>query len=352
MISNVIILLLLVVILIVNKTNSHNINTYKNLYANNLKTLSSSSLLLLSSSIYPLKSIAAIDKNNENQGLNLKLDEVANIIKDNCKIILNNARISGKLLYRGDGDKRNILNNSNNNNNTILNNKVLISNPKSDLLLPDTYDNSPLAVDYFKKLDELMIEKKYLVHPGNGHIATSNLYDASDWGEVYSIWPFDNNLHYVWINTGSRNENKFWEVDWGLPQGSRGPLFWKNDELMSKFMNGITYDKDLDEIMSKSGEIMFTRLTNGKDDKIIQNINEKYKTKLKLMSPLYIAIPIIYDSDIMKLLEIEPFSSEIKIMTSTKSMILDDVPISRKYNSLVFEEGKGYSKRYGNPFLY
>jgi hypothetical protein len=122
---------------------------------------------------------------------------------------------------------------------------------------------------------------------------------------------------------------------------------------MSKFMNGIVYDKDLDQIMSKSGEVMFTRtITNNKDYKIIQNINEKYKTKLKSFHPLYIAIPVIYDSEIMKLLNIEPFSNEIKVINAKNSMILEDIPKSRKYNNLVFEEGKGYSKRYGNPFLY
>jgi hypothetical protein len=70
-----------------------------------------------------------------------------------------------------------------------------------------------------------MIKKDYNVHPANGHIATSNLYDASDWGNIYSIWPFDDSLHYAWIDTKQRNENKIWEIDWGLPQGNNTNVY-------------------------------------------------------------------------------------------------------------------------------
>lgn len=312
------------------------------MYFNNIKDVSSSLLLL--SSIIPLKSIADTDK--DCQDINLELSDIANIIKDNCKIVLNNARATGKLLYRGDG-------NSNRQKN-ILSGKVdsisksKICNPTPDLLFPETYDNSPLAVDYFKTLDAIM-KDKYPVSPSNGHIATSNVYDASDWGSVFSIWPFDDSLHYAWINTGIKNENRWWELDWGVPQGSRGPVFWKNQEMISQFMMGINVDRKLDIIMSKSGEIMFTR-TN-KNDQLIQKINNKFNLNLMPMSPLYIAVPIVLENDLIKLLDIEPFSNDIKIIESA-AMELDDVPKSRRYINLVQPEGKGYTNRYGNPFLY
>ena len=53
----------------------------------------------------------------------------------------------------------------------------------------------------------------------------------------------------------------------------------------------------------------------------------------------------------MKLLDIEPFSDSIKPIES-QAMELDSVPRSRRYMNLVQPEGKGYSNRYGNPFLY
>jgi hypothetical protein len=331
-------------LLLLSSYSSCNPRTYKSVYTNSIKGITSS-LLLLSSIAAPLKSIA---DEGDCQDINLELDDVATVIKDNCKIVLNNARATGKLLYRGDSS-------TNKKNENILSGTVTtiskskICNPTPDLLFPETYDNSPLAVDYFKALDAVMKDNKYLVSPSNGHIATSNVYDASDWGSVMSIWPFDDSLHYAWVNTGIKNENKWWELDWGVPQGSRGPVFWKNKELWSQFTSGIVYDKKLDQIMSKSGEIMFTR-TN-KNDVIIQTINNKFNINLKPMSPLYIAVPVVLENDLIKLLDIEPFSNDIKIVES-QAMELDDVPKSRRYMNLVQPEGKGYTNRYGNPFLY
>ena len=50
-------------------------------------------------------------------------------------------------------------------------------------------------------LNSKSLESKNLSNitkPSIGHIATPSSMTASQWGNVYSVWPLDN-MHYIWL---------------------------------------------------------------------------------------------------------------------------------------------------------
>eukprot|EP00551_Chaetoceros_affinis_P010055 CAMPEP_0203671448 /NCGR_PEP_ID=MMETSP0090-20130426/7237_1 /ASSEMBLY_ACC=CAM_ASM_001088 /TAXON_ID=426623 /ORGANISM="Chaetoceros affinis, Strain CCMP159" /LENGTH=267 /DNA_ID=CAMNT_0050536525 /DNA_START=136 /DNA_END=939 /DNA_ORIENTATION=- len=66
-----------------------------------------------------------------------------------------------------------------------------------DLLTEGTYgDESTAALELFKNLQEVL--KDDMVNPSNGHLATSSVNDAAEWGMPASIWPVDG-AHYAWF---------------------------------------------------------------------------------------------------------------------------------------------------------
>jgi hypothetical protein len=58
--------------------------------------------------------------------------------------------------------------------------------PPPDLLLPGTYGTSE-ALSYFRTLEDIMKDEP--VRPGNGHLATTSIIDATAWGPAVSVWP-------------------------------------------------------------------------------------------------------------------------------------------------------------------
>jgi hypothetical protein len=85
-----------------------------------------------------------------------------------------------------------------------------ILNPKPDLLLPGTYGDRR-SLEYFEcfetrlsampssRSDTSSRSPTYLAKPSNGHIGTSDPNQASQWGNVVSVWPLGNELSYVWL---------------------------------------------------------------------------------------------------------------------------------------------------------
>jgi hypothetical protein len=94
-----------------------------------------------------------------------------------------------------------------------------IQNPEPDLLLPQTYNDNPLALSYFQCLEQRLSSSSsstltsisgnnnnnqnnnniVLARPSNGHIGTSDPREAGKWGDVVSIWPLGDTISYVWL---------------------------------------------------------------------------------------------------------------------------------------------------------
>ena len=150
----------------------------------------------------------------------ISLADSAQLIDSYCKVALQATRLTGRLLYRGEGrasDVQQCIIETNN------------SSPP-DLLYGSAY--STFALDYFNSLDEeltlrnneeisqlltncsnssphillsypsdvakkvsLMKNDRLIV--GNAHIASSDIQIASRWGIPVSVWPFDEKLHYA-----------------------------------------------------------------------------------------------------------------------------------------------------------
>ena len=123
----------------------------------------------------------------------LSLVEAINIISKNCdRDFLKTILKTNKFLYRGEDVAAGIQ----------------ILKPAYDLFLPETYGSTD-AVDYFQCLEDrqqLLASRKYRgidkatqIKPSIGHIATSVLSEASQWGGAVSVWPLANPLRYVWL---------------------------------------------------------------------------------------------------------------------------------------------------------
>lgn len=88
---------------------------------------------------------------------------------------------SGRLMYRGE---------------TSIDGFEVLA-PEPDLLLPDTY-NDPDALAYFQCLERRLCASKTEARPSTGHIATSDVSEASQWGDAVSVWPLGTSISYVW----------------------------------------------------------------------------------------------------------------------------------------------------------
>lgn len=84
---------------------------------------------------------------------------------------------------------------------------TLVSGEAPDLLLPGTYP-SPDALAFFQTLERAMVSSP--VRPSNGHLATTSVRDAAEWGSPVSIWPLDGGwdqyAHFAWYE----DAGKFW----------------------------------------------------------------------------------------------------------------------------------------------
>jgi hypothetical protein len=72
-----------------------------------------------------------------------------------------------------------------------------VLDPEPDLLLPGTYDD-PSALAYFQCLEQRLQHRGSTARPSTGHIATSDVSQASQWGQAVSVWPLGDSMSYVW----------------------------------------------------------------------------------------------------------------------------------------------------------
>jgi hypothetical protein len=136
----------------------------------------------------------------------LTVQEAADLIRGSCTKTLSAVRNTGRLLYRGEAE------------NSLSTSTPTILSPAFDLLSNRTY-NSPLAADFFRSLDGYMHMQKtdtdtgadagsglgaglgtgqrFPVTPRNGHLATSDVVAASEWGVPVSVWPLDAGTVYA-----------------------------------------------------------------------------------------------------------------------------------------------------------
>jgi hypothetical protein len=155
---------------------------------------------------------------------------------------------------------------------------------------------------------ESAMSKRATVRPSIGHLATSDILYASEWGTPVSVWPIDGSsgkLDYAWFRT----EQRWWQDAWGTPQGVekekvleqkrvvRGPLFWRNPKVLSKFLDEeLVVNSGLQAVLANGGEIMFARSSNA--------------SSLPLQAPLpqFVAVPLQLEAKLLTLLGVIPFS--------------------------------------------
>ena len=104
---------------------------------------------------------------------------------------------------------------------------VRTCNPAPDLLLPETYGYDPLALRYFEELEAFLSSSpssfsatpnvdvaatphsstQIIAKPSNGHIATSDAFEAGKWGKLVSTWPLLPSTIESSINPNNINNN-------------------------------------------------------------------------------------------------------------------------------------------------
>lgn len=113
-----------------------------------------------------------------------------------------------------------------------------VCDPPPDLLLPETYDNDPFALDYFQQLEAFLGSTSVsealpatsvlsIAKPSNGHIATSDPSEAGKWGNVVSIWPLLPVARRRNDNGGAQQQSAIFSYVWPRNQ----PVFYAPDTL-------------------------------------------------------------------------------------------------------------------------
>ena len=162
------------------------------------------------------------------------------------------------------------------------------------------------------------MQTNYIMTPSNGHIATSDIISASNWGQPVSVWPLEDGLHYAWL----RNEINWWNPDWGKPQStSKGPTFWRSISLRKEFIREeLRYDNGLEAALINNHEILFGNIN------LNNSSHNNYCNK-------YLIVPLKYEPKLLKLLNIIPFSNKIKVAKSQNPLELSG-KISRRIDPL------------------
>lgn len=255
------------------------------------------STLVYSTAALAVDQIKLENTYSKDESISFSCEEAAEFIKSNCTTILTATQSTGRLLYRG----------STNGIDTAM-----LTETEFDLLNKETY-SSPIVADYFKYLN-IEIQTNYMLTPSNGHLATSDIISASNWGQPVSVWPLDEGFHYVWL----RNELNWWNPDWANPQSlSKGPTFWRSASLRKEFIRDeLRYDNGLEAALVNNHEVLFGNIN-------LNNSNNKY-----------LIVPLKYESKLCKLLNIVPFSNKIKVARSQNQMELNG-KIGRRIDPLL-----------------
>lgn len=238
----------------------------------------------------------------------------AEFIEKHCTKILKASKRTGRLLYRGRDSAKS----------SIKDQSSLVISESSDLLLPATY-SSVIAAQYFIALDEYISKHpragleyfqdndqstRTVAKPSNGHIATSIIEEAGKWGSVYSCWPIDD-MHYTWL----KSNKLFWKDSWGTfaSDGILPPLFWRDASSLGLFCSKeLIVDRDLEGVLEKGNEVMFTRTTTGNND------GGGIKGD-------YLLVPISQEGKLIRELGIEPYGAATNVKKLVTEVESDEV---------------------------
>ena len=242
------------------------------------------------------------------------IESTALFIKKFCPTIYKAVMESGKPLYRGEN---------------VVKDKAILVQSESDLNNPKTY-GSFAAADFFNSFQNFTLGIF-----DSGHIGTSDMAAASNWGGVCSVWPLDSpglDLTYAWL----RNDVSFWDEDWNAPQSESlkklgGPFFWRSSENMNYFLsnkNNLNLNTGLASALSAGHEVLFANdgpkiaaAFAGDSGRLAPSLSSK-------MSSLYVAVPLLVESRLLTALEITPFSPSIdtiKVKPDPETYIINDV---------------------------
>jgi len=154
----------------------------KIVYLNNHRAVTSTikiAALILATAASP---IFATSCNNSIVMSTFTIAEASDFIRKNCQQALSAVKSTGRLMYRGEAC-------------VIGGIKAGLLTSDYDLLFPSTFvATSPTSAyaiaDYFKTLDETIKEiNATALRPSQGHLATTSVMAASEWGPVCSVWP-------------------------------------------------------------------------------------------------------------------------------------------------------------------
>ena len=241
-----------------------------------------------STNIFSCKIANAIDMKRNQPTMKLEsisVDAASVMILSLCSQTVEAARLTGRILYRGEGEDSGGSN--------LERCKLIYADNLTDLTVEGTYVSNPMAaVDYFSSLDRALFSsctnslseqskdlKRLLsfrpeslpyiaeqaVRPKYGHLATSNIQAASAWGIPVSVWPVDVGFHYAWLRT----QSEWWQDEWTqaapMPRRSvsakvnwKQPFFWRSPQLLMEFINSeVRQDTALETALYTGKEVYF-----------------------------------------------------------------------------------------------
>jgi len=170
----------------------------------------------------------------EEEVMTLMFQNAVELIEKFCPVeFLNAVKDTGAFLYRGETLS---LNNSNA--------SCYQFETPPDLLLQGTYGCAE-AVEYFQRLEDCSATRSSLVRPSTGHIGTSSIRSAAQWGNPVSVWPLGTSFSYA------------------FPM-QRSDFFHCGDVFTTKQMltpcDEIYWNKELSNALRTDREVMFATL--------------------------------------------------------------------------------------------
>ena len=257
---------LILLVLAANKCISENFSSLKNLHPRLSNSINIATWVGALTCVNNLSSKIAnaidMEKNQPTKLGSISVDAASRMILSLCSQTVEASRLTGRILYRGEGEESGESN--------LERCKLIFIENSTDLTVEGTYVSNPQpAADYFSSLDRalcssytnsLSAQSKDLsrllsfrpgslpyiadqsVRPKYGHLATSDIQAASAWGIPVSVWPVDVGFHYAWLRT----QSDWWQDEWtraaSAPRSSsarlnwKQPFFWRSPQLLMEFI--------------------------------------------------------------------------------------------------------------------
>eukprot|EP01036_Dinobryon_divergens_P029251 gene29251-38321_t len=277
-----------------------------------------------------------MEKNQPTKLGSISVDAASRMILSLCSQTVEASRLTGRILYRGEGEESGESN--------LERCKLIFIENSTDLTVEGTYVSNPqAAADYFSSLDRalcssytnsLSAQSKVLsrllsfrpgslpyiadqsVRPKYGHLATSDIQAASAWGIPVSVWPVDVGFHYAWLRT----QSDWWQDEWTraapAPRSSsarlnwKQPFFWRSPQLLMEFIKSeVRQDIALETALYTGKELLFSSGISPGSNPLKSHLS-------------YITVPLSDEPALLRKLQIVPFDSKAKVSFS-KPMDLD-----------------------------